>query len=97
MDSVPFPKTFKQPSLQIYTGKGSAKRQVIDFKILMGAIADPNALKSRLFASTLKGMAFDWYSTLPKDSIQNWVMLETHFLTSSNVRTIMLLYLNFAA
>ncbi|XXG41882.1 hypothetical protein AAC387_Pa01g2254 [Persea americana] len=26
-------------------------------------------------------MAFDWYSTLPEDSIQNWTMLETRFLT----------------
>ncbi|KAJ8649279.1 hypothetical protein MRB53_002302 [Persea americana] len=44
-------------------------------------IADQDALKIRLFASTLKGMAFDWYSTLPEDSIQNWTMLVTHFLT----------------
>ena len=47
----------------------------------MGAIADQDALKIRLFASTLKGTAFDRYSILPEDSIQNWTMLETHFLT----------------
>ena len=40
-----------------------------------------DALKIRLFASTLKGMAFDWYSTLPEDSIQNWTIIETRFLT----------------
>ena len=42
---------------------------------------DQDALKIRLFASTLKGTTFDWYSTLPEDSIQNWTMLETRFLT----------------
>ena len=34
-----------------------------------------------LFAITLNGKAFDWYSTMPEDSIQNWAMLETCFLT----------------
>ena len=81
MDSVPFLTKFKQPNLQTYTGKGSAKQHVIHFKILTGAIADQDALKIHLFASTLKGTAFDWYSTLPEDSIQNWTMLETRFLT----------------
>ena len=71
MDSVPFPQKFKQPLLQTYTGKGSARQHVIHFKILTGTIADQDALKIRLFASTLKGTAFDWYSTLPEDSIQN--------------------------
>ena len=81
MDSVLFPPKFKQPLLQTYTGKGSARQHVIHFKILTGTIADQDALKIRLFASTLKGTAFDWYSTLPEDSIQNWTMLETRFLT----------------
>lgn len=71
MDSVPFPPKFKQPLLQKYMGKGSARQHVIHFKILIGTIADQDALKIRLCASTLKGTAFDWYSTLREDSIQN--------------------------
>ena len=59
MDSVPFPAKFKQPTLQTYTGKGLARQHVIHFKILTGAIADQDALKIRLFASTLKGTVFD--------------------------------------
>ncbi|XXG53802.1 hypothetical protein AAC387_Pa03g1837 [Persea americana] len=80
MDSVPFPTKFKERILQTYTGKGPTRQHVIRFKILTGAIADQDALKIYLFASTLKGTAFDWYSTLPEDSIQNWTMLETRFL-----------------
>ena len=34
MDSVPFPPKFKQPLLQTYKGKGSARQHVIHFKIL---------------------------------------------------------------
>ena len=40
-------------------------------------MTDQEALKTRLFVSTLIGMAFNWYSTLPEDSIQNWAMQET--------------------
>ena len=80
MDSVPFPSKFKQPLLQTYTGKGSARQHVVHFKILTETIADQDVLKIRLFASTLKGTAFDWHSTLPEDSIQNWTMLQTRFL-----------------
>ncbi|KAJ8615135.1 hypothetical protein MRB53_034507 [Persea americana] len=79
MHSAPFPPKFKQPLLQTYTGKGSARQHVIHFKILTGTIADQDALKIRLFASTLKGTAFDWYSTLPEDSMQNWTRFLTHF------------------
>ncbi|XXG59101.1 hypothetical protein AAC387_Pa04g1240 [Persea americana] len=81
MDSVPFLPKFKQPLLQTYTGKGLARQHVIHFKILTGAIADQDALKIRLFASTVKGTAFDRYSIMPEDSIQNWTMLKTRFLT----------------
>ena len=59
MDSVPFPPKFKQPLLQTNTRKGSARQHVIHFKIPTGAIRDQDALKIRLFASTLKGTAFD--------------------------------------
>ena len=59
MDSVPFPTKFKQPTLQTYTGKSSAKQHVNHFKIQTRAIANQDALKIRLFASTLKGTAFD--------------------------------------
>ena len=79
--SVSFPTKFKQPTLQTYMGKGSAKQHVIHFKILTGAIVDQDALKIHLFTCTLKGMTFDWYSTLLEDSIQNWAMLEIRFLT----------------
>ncbi|XXG53579.1 hypothetical protein AAC387_Pa03g1658 [Persea americana] len=40
MDSVPFPAKLKQPTLQTYMGKGSARQHVIHFKILTGAITD---------------------------------------------------------
>ena len=70
MDLALFLAKFKQPTLQTYTGKGSARQHVIHFKIPTRAIADQDALKIHLFTRTLKGTTFDWYSTLLEDSFK---------------------------
>ena len=36
---------------------------------------------ARLFISTLKGVAFDWFRSLPPGSINSWIDLETRFLS----------------
>ena len=36
---------------------------------------------ARLFIDTLKGVAFDWFRSLPRCSINFWVDLETRFLS----------------
>ena len=40
-----------------------------------------DAIMTRLFIGTLKGTAFDWFRSLPADSINSWVDLETLFLS----------------
>jgi len=35
----------------------------------------------RLFIGTLKGVAFDWFRSLPSGSIKSWIDLETRFLS----------------
>jgi len=36
---------------------------------------------ARLFIGTLKGVAFDWFRSLPSGSIDSWIDLETWFLS----------------
>jgi len=36
---------------------------------------------ARLFISTIKGVAFDWFRSLPWGSINSWIDLETRFLS----------------
>ena len=36
---------------------------------------------ARLFIGTLKGLAFDWFRSLPTNSINSWLDLETRFLS----------------
>jgi len=36
---------------------------------------------ARLFIGTLKGVAFDWFRSLPANSINSWLDLKTRFLS----------------
>ena len=36
---------------------------------------------ARLFIGTLKGVAFDWFRSVPGDSINSWIDLKTWFLS----------------
>ena len=36
---------------------------------------------ARLFIGSLKGIAFDWFRSLPANSINSWLDLETRFLS----------------
>ena len=36
---------------------------------------------TRLFIGTLKGVAFDWFQSLPLGSVNSWIDLETRFLS----------------
>ena len=36
---------------------------------------------TRLFIGTLKGVAFDWFRSLPANSIKIWLDLKTRFLS----------------
>jgi len=35
----------------------------------------------RLFIGTLKGVAFDWFQSLPPGSFNSWIDVETRFLS----------------
>lgn len=64
MDLVPYLPKFRQPKLQSYFGTWSAYQHLVHFNTMAGSItsvAESDALKIRLFISTLKGSAFDWY------------------------------------
>jgi len=44
-------------------------------------VIDNDAIIARLFISTLKGVAFDWFRSLLSDSINSSVDLKTRFLS----------------
>jgi len=83
-DSVPFPAKFKPPTLHTYGGKISPNWHIYYFWSQTDNVIDNDAIMTRLFIGTLKGVAFDWFRSLPAGSINSWVDLETRFLSRFN-------------
>jgi len=67
-DSVPYPPKFKPHTLHTYDGKSSPNQHINYFRSQTGNIIDNDAIMTRLFISTLKGVAFDWLRSLPPSS-----------------------------
>ena len=63
--------------LHTYDGNDSPNQHIYYFQSQIGNVIDNNTIMERLFISTLKGVAFDWFRSLPSGSINSWIDLET--------------------
>jgi len=79
--SVPYPPKFKPPILHTYDDKSSPNQHIYYFRSQTGNVIDNDAIMAILFFGTLKGVAFDWFRSLPPGSINSWIDLETRFLS----------------
>ena len=80
-DSVPYPRKFKPPTSHTYDGKSSPNQHIYYFRSQTGNVIDNDAVMARLFINTLKGIAFDWFRSLPSGSINSCIDLENRFLS----------------
>src|SRR3954470_1965226 len=80
-DAVKYPSRFKVPTLNTFDGKGSAQQHIYYFQSQTGSLMGNDPVRTRLFISTLKGVAFEWFRKLPKGSITCWDDLEALFLS----------------
>jgi len=80
-DSVPYPLKFKPPMLYTYDGKSSPNQHIYYFRSQTGNVIDNDTIMARLFISTLKREAFDWFRSLPPGFINSWIDFETRFLS----------------
>jgi len=78
---VPYPPTFKPPTLYTYDGKSLSNQHIYYFRSQIGNVLDNDGIIARLFIGTLKGVAFDWFRSLLLGSINSWIDLETRFLS----------------
>ena len=62
-------------------GKSSSNQHIYYIRSQTGNVKDNDAIMARLFIGTLKGVAFDWFRSLPLDFINSWIDLETQFLS----------------
>jgi len=78
---MPYPPKFKPPTLHTYDGKSSPNQHLYYFRSQTGNVIDNDAIMAKLFIGTLKGLAFDWFRSIPRGSINSWIDLETQFLS----------------
>jgi len=80
-DSVPYPPKFKPSTLHMYNSKSSPNQHIYYLRSQTGNVIDNDAIMARLFISILKGVAFDWFRSLPSGSFISWIDLETRFFS----------------
>ncbi|MQL73497.1 hypothetical protein Taro_005846 [Colocasia esculenta] len=87
--SVPFPVHHqlkklpeacpKVPKLPKYDGHGAPQEHVAHYTIAMGDLASDESYLLRYFATSLTGIAFQWYSKLKSGSVTDWADMQKKF------------------
>ena len=80
-DLLPYPHRYKLPEFSKFSRQDetSTMEHVSRFLVQCGEAASNDALRVRLFSSSLSGSAFAWFMTLPANSIITWADLEKQF------------------
>jgi hypothetical protein len=80
-DLLLFPNQYKVPDFIKFSGQDetSTIEHINHFIIQCGEAATTDALRVRLFSSSLSGSAFTWFTTLPANSVVYWADLEKQF------------------
>jgi hypothetical protein len=80
-DQKPFPPRFKVPDLTKFFGQDETftMEHITRFIIQCVEAENVDALRLRLFSSSLSGPTFSWFTSLPANSIIKWSDLEQQF------------------
>jgi hypothetical protein len=80
-DQISFPPRFKVPDFTEFSRQDetSTMEHITRFIIQCGEEGNVNALRVRLFSSSLSGPTFSWFTSLPANSIIKWSDLEQQF------------------
>ncbi|KAM0990477.1 hypothetical protein ACFX2C_008989 [Malus domestica] len=95
IDALKMLRGYQPPKFMQFDGKGNPKQHVAHFvETCNNAGTERNNL-SKQFVRSLKGNAFEWYTDLEPESINNWEQLEREFLNRfySTRRTVSMLEL----
>ena len=76
----PMPSKFSLPQLELFNGLKDPLDHLNTFKTTLGLQQPPDEILCRSFPTTLKGVAREWFTKLPKLSIDNFEQLGNSFL-----------------
>ncbi|KAM1251879.1 hypothetical protein ACFX13_040787 [Malus domestica] len=95
IDALKMPKGYQPPKFMQFDGKGNPKQHVAHFVETCNNAETKGDYLAKQFVRSLKGNAFEWYTDLEPESINNWEQLEREFLNRfySTCRTVSILEL----
>ncbi|XP_011075717.1 uncharacterized protein LOC105160151 [Sesamum indicum] len=70
---------FRVPDLQRYDGMKDSQEHVAAFEMVMNLYRQPGPIMAKLFATTLTGKAQEWFTNLPRGSIESYEQLVQKF------------------
>ncbi|KAL2226476.1 UNVERIFIED_CONTAM: hypothetical protein Sindi_2006300 [Sesamum indicum] len=70
---------FRVPDLQRYDGMKDSQEHVAAFEMVMNLYRQPGPVMAKLFATTLTGKAQEWFTNLPRGSIESYEQLVQKF------------------
>ena len=75
---MPLPREFEILDFTIFSGKDekSTMEHISRFTAQCGKANQNEYYKLKLFSLSLNATTFTWYSSLPPNSVQNWVYME---------------------
>ncbi|KAM1396457.1 hypothetical protein ACFX2I_014150 [Malus domestica] len=95
IDALRMPRGYQPPKFMQFDGKGNPKQHVAHFVETCNNAGTEGDYLAKQFVRSLKGNAFEWYTDLEPESINNWEQLEREFLNRfySTRRTVSMLEL----
>ncbi|KAM2770371.1 hypothetical protein PS2_013028 [Malus domestica] len=95
IDALRMPKGYQPPKFMQFDGKGNSKQHIAHFVETCNNAGTEGDYLAKQFVRSLKGNAFEWYTDLEPESINNWEQLEREFLNRfySTRRTVSMLEL----
>jgi hypothetical protein len=80
-DMIPYPQGFRVPYLAKFTGDDAKimYEHIGQFHAQVNDVGITDVHKIRMFLLSLTGAAFNWFTSLPPNSIDSWVSLEQKF------------------
>ena len=82
INSHPLPSKFKMPSLDSYNGTRNPCDHIATFKTTIHLQGVPNEIMCRAFPTTLKGLAWVWFSKIPSNTIGSFEELSKLFVNN---------------
>ena len=76
IDALRMPHGYQPPKFNQFDGKGNPKQHVAHFIETCSNAGTEGDRLVKQFVRTLKGIAFDWYTDLESESIDNWQQME---------------------